>query len=91
MDKPVPESVPTVVLPTANPSIAQVTSVMAEFETDAIKVWDAPVPRVATPGLRATLTALFGPCTTTVDVAFLLASSKLVTVRTWLPSVSGAI
>jgi len=50
---PVPEIVPTVALPLATPSTFQVTAVLEDPDTEAVKDWVALGRRVGALGLRA--------------------------------------
>lgn len=57
---PVPEIVPTVALPLATPSTFQVTSVLDNPDTEAVKDWVALGRRLGALGLSTTATAAGG-------------------------------
>ena len=87
---PLPERVPTGLLPPTAPSTDQVTEVLVEPETVAVKALVAPVVREAEPeGLRAMLTGV--AWTVTVADALDVVLAALVAVMVWLPAAEGAV
>ena len=89
---PEPETVPTVALPLAMLSTVQVTVVVADPVTEAVKAAVAPALRVVVLGLRETLTGgTGGVWTVMVALADLVASAVLVAVRVWVPAAAGAV
>ena len=88
---PVPESVPTVALPLAMPSTLQVTAVLVEPVTAAVKAWVPLAARLAELGVRLTATTGTGAATVMEAEALLEASALLVALRVWLPAAAGAV
>ena len=82
--------VPTVALPPATPSTAQVTAVLLLPVTVAVRAAVAPAVTLAVPGLSDTATAA-GTWTVTVAEANLVLSAALVALMVWLPAADGAV
>ena len=88
---PVPESVPTVALPLAMPSTVQVTAVLVEPVTAAVKAWLPLAARLKVLGVRVTAMTGTGAATVMTEDALLVVSAALVARRVWLPAALGAV
>ncbi len=77
-------------LPLAIPSTDQLTAVLVEPDTEAVKAWVAPGARLAVPGLTATLTEV-GALTVTAAEALLVVSAWLLAATLWFPAEAGAV
>lgn len=85
---PEPVMVPTVALPFWTLSTDQVTAVLVEPETAAVRERVLPVLRLAEAGLKETT---MGAWTVTAEEALLLASAALVALTVCVPAAAGAV
>lgn len=88
--EPVPVRVPTVALPPTMPSTDQVTEVVVEPVTVAVKDRAEALAMVVAPGVSVTCTCT-PACTVTTEEALLLVSATLVAVMVCVPAAKGAV